>query len=301
MHWCLALVNRLGTGPMAIEERRLKLKGLGMNQRVLKTESNADAIPVVMLHGNPDNADEWRNVMNRLGSDFCCLAPDLPGYGFSKKPPNSYRYRVGDQIRFLDALLDAADVKKPIVLIVHDIGGMAGIPWAAANLDRVRGLVITNTVAFEGAEWFRTVKRWGARSIVGRVDASVLMGMAGFRKGAIFRRIFAQQNPQLSQSDLDRIIETFALNPIAKASTLRQFREATRPEFFDGFDAMNQKIAASVPVQIVWGNDDPYIATKFAQSFATDKVSILDGVGHWPPIVAPDNVANAVRDVSQSG
>lgn len=287
---------------MAISESRMRLQGLEMSQRVLVAGNGAEAgaTPVVMLHGNPDNADEWRGVMSRLASDFRCLAPDLPGYGDSAELPRSFSYRVGDQIRFLDALLEAAEIEEPIILVVHDVGAMMGVPWAAANLDRLHGLIVMNTVAYEGGEWFRWVRVWGARGMLGRLFANLVMTVSGWGGGARFRAVFAKQNPQLSEGEVDRITRTFALNPAAKAATLRQFREATKPEFFDGFDAMNAKIAAAAPVQILWGDGDPYVETKFAHAFATDNVRILPGVGHWPPMVAPDEVANAVRSIAKA-
>ena len=126
-----------------------------------------------------------------------------------------------------------------------------------------------------------------------------LMSLAQLRQGAFFREIFSQQNPQLSEGELDRIVGTFATNPTAKSSTLRQFREATKPDFFDGFDEMNKKICSEVPVEVVWGTEDPYIPNKYAHYFASANVEIPEGKGHWPPIVSPDAVASAVRKVQQ--
>jgi pimeloyl-ACP methyl ester carboxylesterase len=40
------------------------------------------------------------------------------------------------------------DVNESVLIIMHDTGGMVGTAWAAANLARVSGMVITNTVAF---------------------------------------------------------------------------------------------------------------------------------------------------------
>jgi len=37
---------------------------------------------LLLLHGNPDNADEWRTLIGLLKSKFRCIAPDLPGYGY---------------------------------------------------------------------------------------------------------------------------------------------------------------------------------------------------------------------------
>src|SRR5262249_37448194 len=68
---------------------------------------------VLLLHGNPDNADEWGPLMALLGGDFRCLAPDLPGYGrrgCTYALPNAFRYTREEQVAFVDALLDQCGI-----------------------------------------------------------------------------------------------------------------------------------------------------------------------------------------------
>src|SRR5690349_21524013 len=69
---------------------------------------------VLLLHGNPDNADEWRTLIDLLKDQFRCLAPDLPGYGRQGRSyplPAHYRYTREEQIAFVDALLAALEIQ----------------------------------------------------------------------------------------------------------------------------------------------------------------------------------------------
>ncbi|QXP85780.1 alpha/beta fold hydrolase [Methylococcus sp. Mc7] len=43
--------------------------------------------PVLFLHGNPDSADIWDEVVARLNGRFRCIAIDLPGFGRSGPAP----------------------------------------------------------------------------------------------------------------------------------------------------------------------------------------------------------------------
>jgi pimeloyl-ACP methyl ester carboxylesterase len=157
------------------QSRRLALPELGISTRVLVAGTG----PVVlMLHGNPDNAGEWTLLIERLAGRYRCIAPDFPGYGESPEPPASFTYSLADQMRFVDAVLRAMAVAEPVILVVHDTGGMVGTAWAAANLDRIRGMVITNTVAFEGFPWFPIARQWGDTSLFGKIRAA--LGMAAF-------------------------------------------------------------------------------------------------------------------------
>jgi pimeloyl-ACP methyl ester carboxylesterase len=59
-----------------VTERVITLSALGLSTRVL--DSGAGPI-ALLLHGNPDNAEEWIPVMNRLAGTHRCIAPDIPG------------------------------------------------------------------------------------------------------------------------------------------------------------------------------------------------------------------------------
>jgi haloalkane dehalogenase len=277
-----------------VQEHKLLVQPSGVHTRLLA----AGAGPLVlMLHGNPDNADEWRPMMGRLGSRFRCLAPDFPGYGHATLP-GTFGYTLAEQVQFVDSVLDAMRAEGPVILVVHDTGGMAGTAWAAANLHRLRGVVVTNTVAFEGFPWFEIARTWGGRSPMERLRAQIGMFAIGLRKGALFKKIFGRQSPQLSQADLNRFAASFALNRVAKAAALRQFRHCTLPAFFAGFDAMWSKISQSVPCRVVWGDRDPYISAEYAQRFGQARVTIVPDGGHWLALTAPERLAAAVDEVN---
>jgi len=276
-----------------IREHKVLLKGSGVRTRVL--EGGVGPV-VLMLHGNPDNADEWRPLMGLIATRHRCIAPDFPGYGQADLP-RSFAYTLAEQVRFVDEVLEAMRVEGPIVLVVHDTGGMSGTAWAAANVTRLRGVVVTNTVAFEGFPWFAIARTWGARSALERLRARIGMFAIGLRGGALFKKIFGRQSPELGQADLDRFAASFATNRVARLAALRQFRLCTRAEFFAGFDAMWSRISERVPCRVVWGDRDPYISVEYARRFGHAHVTIVANGGHWLALTAPERLAAAVDAV----
>jgi len=269
----------------------------GIRVRVLDEGSS----PILLLlHGNPDNADEWPNLISRLKGKFRCIAPDLPGYGRRNATyplPQSFDYSVAAQVGFVDALLTQVNAHDKITLVVHDIGGFMGVAWAARNINRLEAMIYTNTVVFPKHRWFPLAYRWGNTSARGRRIANVSMAALGWFKGALFRRAFSRQNPQLSRAEIDRFTTEFALNPIAKQTTLVAFRQITRLEFFDGYDQMLKTISESVPTAAVWGEGDPYIPNHRPAELLARKTVVLPNVGHWVPIVAADTPAQQVLSV----
>src|SRR5262249_11447863 len=170
----------------AIHERFVTLPKLGLSTRVLRTGAGPVA---VLLHGTPDNADEWGAVMHRLGATHRCIAPDIPGYGKSPEPPKSFDYSRAAQIAFVDELLAVLGISERVLLIVHDIGGVMGIAWAGAHPQRLTGLLITNTVAFQDFKWFPIARTWGNPSWLGRLRARAGMAVISVAGGHPFKNL----------------------------------------------------------------------------------------------------------------
>jgi len=275
-------------------EERVQIPSIPMTTRVLRSGRGP---PVLLLHGSPDSASEWTGVMAALGDDFTCFAPDLPGLGLSEEPPASFDYSRAANDRFLDGLTAALGIREPLTLVVHDIGGVLGIPWAAERLDRIRGVVITNSVVFEKFPWFGVARIWARADGWGRAQAELRMGLVGLGGGLLFRRVFGRISPELKPADLDRMTREFAMNPTAKRSTLRLFRQMVPHAFFDGVDGMVARIISRVPTRIVWGRGDPYIPERYASAFPGVQPTVLDRAGHWVPISSPGEVAAAIRSV----
>jgi haloalkane dehalogenase len=278
-----------------IHARSVAIPESGLTTRVLEAGSG----PVVlMLHGNPDNADEWRPLMARLSARYRCLAPDFPGYGESKLPA-AFSYSLADQTRFVDGVVKAMAVAGPVVLVVHDTGGMSGTAWAAANVDRLRGMVVTNTVVFDNFPWFPIARMWGDISLRGRIRASLGMFALGLRKGALFKRVFGAHCPDLDERQLDRFTVSFALSREAKRTALRQFRQMMRPEFFSAFEAMRRRILEKVPCRVLWGARDKFVPVQYAHAFGSKQVTILPEAGHWLALTDADALAAEVDAIAK--
>jgi haloalkane dehalogenase len=111
-----------------------------------------DGDPIVFLHGNPTSSYLWRNVIPHLSGLGRCLAPDLVGMGESGPMP-SRSYRFVDHARYLDAWFEAMDLRKKIVLVLHDWGSALGFYWASRHPDRIRAIAYMESIVMP--------RRWG--------------------------------------------------------------------------------------------------------------------------------------------
>jgi pimeloyl-ACP methyl ester carboxylesterase len=104
--------------------------------------------PIVLLHGNPTSSYLWRNVLPHLQPLGRCIAPDLIGMGDSEKLPDSGRdsYRFVEHRRYLDALLEALDVRERVTFVIHDWGSALGFDWSNRRRKAVKGIAFMETI-----------------------------------------------------------------------------------------------------------------------------------------------------------
>ena len=104
--------------------------------------------PIVFLHGNPTSSYLWRNIIPYVQELGRCIAPDLIGMGDSEKLPNSgpNSYTFVEHRRYLDALLEALDVRERVTFVVHDWGSALGFDWAYRHPDAVRGIAYMEAI-----------------------------------------------------------------------------------------------------------------------------------------------------------
>src|SRR5258708_23137977 len=83
---------------------------------------------VVLIHGSPGSARVWQPVTEQLAPRFRVIAPNLPGYGATTRPPAGLPSDSGHAARLIEALLDG--MKPPAVVAGHSYGGVVGPPPA---------------------------------------------------------------------------------------------------------------------------------------------------------------------------
>src|SRR5271165_1791661 len=98
----------------------------------------ADAPPVLLVHGWPQNWWSWRNVIPALSERFRVIAPDLRGHGWSEAPATGYEKE--ELASDLLALLDALAIERA-TWIGHDWGGWTGILAALRAPERIERLL----------------------------------------------------------------------------------------------------------------------------------------------------------------
>jgi pimeloyl-ACP methyl ester carboxylesterase len=237
---------------------------------------------VLLLHGNPDSGIMWQGMAERLGAHCRCIAPDLPGFGHSQVP-SGYHPTLDGMAQFVEQFLTAADVQRPIDLIAHDFGGPFAFAWAVKHPAAVRRLVAINTVFFSDYRWHFWARVWRT-PVLGELSMLVM-------SRPMFARELRRGSGRVSDEHIDR---TWALmTPRMKKEVLRLYRATTAANFKD-WENEFLALTRTKSTLAIWGDKDPYISSHFAERFNAKKVVHLPQAGHWAPVEAPAECADAI-------
>lgn len=246
--------------------------------------------PVVLIHGTPSHSVIWRDVLPRVTTaGHRVLAFDLLGYGRSERPVERDT-SVTAQAQLLEHLLEALGIGE-VTLVGHDLGGAIGQILATRTPERVRRLMLVDTVSFDS---------WPSETWQ-RIISDHPGGAAGMTAGE-FEEILAGQ---LAMTVNDRSMSGAVLD-----AYLAPYRSAVgRASFFEHqvrhYDSAHTRRVVphlgelTMPVRIVWGGADSWQPASYAARLheaipgSTEPV-IVDGAGHFLPEEAPDTVAEEI-------
>jgi 3-oxoadipate enol-lactonase len=234
---------------------------------------------LLLLHGIGSSATAWSKQMERLGADFTCLAPDLPGYGESPDGAG-----LG-----LDAILaEVADVLdgRPAHVVGVSFGALTALALARTRPGLVKSLVLADATLGRADLPIEERERW-LRNREGL--ASDLVMRSGERAGEI-------AGPQATPAVIQEIaLHMRRARPSGYMAVARAIAETDARPWLDDIDQ---------PALLLCGADDRVTGMGVSQMLL-DKLphaslQIIAGAGHAPHIERPDDFARAVRDFLQS-
>lgn len=239
--------------------------------------------PVLCLHGFPETSYMWNDLLPAVaGAGHRILAPDLPGSGRSPAdPPNTWERLVDAVERFVETLeLD------PIVLVVHDWGGLIGLRWACENPERVAAMVISDTGFFPDG-------RWSGMAEGLRTPGTGEEMLAGMNRES-FGQLMAASSQGMDAETVDEYWLALA-TPEGQAAQLEMYRSGDMEKIapYDG------KLGAmAVPTLLLWGEDDPFApvagAHRFQREIPGAELEVIAGSGHFVYADAPAECAAAI-------
>jgi pimeloyl-ACP methyl ester carboxylesterase len=253
-----------------------------------------NGVPVLLLHGFPQNAAMWDAVCPALhAAGLRTIVPDQRGYSPGARPGEVDAYDQRECVADALAILDALG-HRSVHVVGHDWGALVGWAMAAGHPERVSTLTAVSVPH----------PRAVTKALLTDADQSqrlrylVLFRQPGKAEDVLLDDDAARLRAMLAnsgrdQAHLDRYVAPLQA-PGALTATLNWYRA------YDLLDPIKVgKI--TVPVTFVWGDGDPATGRTAAENCAAEVAAgyrfvALRGVGHYVADQAPDALVAAILD-----
>jgi pimeloyl-ACP methyl ester carboxylesterase len=262
---------------------------------------------VVFVHGlGSSGYMEWRYNLEDTAARHRVFAPDLPGYGRTEKP--RARYTVQYFARFVERYMEDRGLRSAAV-VGASLGGRIALELALEKPRLVRKLVLVNALGL-GRPKLRaaqmtyslvTLPRVGeaamrfARDALHWAPSNMIRRVAGRYAGASANLVNS-----MDDGYLDNLREMYATDGFHNAY-LTTIRSLINPGalFGGNHDVTARLNELKLPVQLIWGADDPLFpvahAARAHAMIGRSRLAVIEGAGHSPQAERPEEFNRVLR------
>ena len=239
-----------------------------------------DGPAVVFLHGWGLTARSYAHAFPLIAATGSrVIAPALPGFG--RSDPLEGDYTFPRMAAWVLELLDTLDLRDPVTLVGHSFGGAVATATAWEQPDRVRALVLVNSIG--GSVWNNS--RRGERSLADRPLWDWGLRMPGEFSRRHYRKV------------LPVVIRDLVGNALSNPGAMRRAGELARAA--DLREELTTLAKRGLPVSILWGSEDQVVpeATFLALCDAAGAPGdIIPDAGHAWLIADPEGFGELVTN-----
>src|SRR5215510_9390773 len=227
---------------------------------------------VLLLHGSASSSALWTPVIHALKARFRLIAPDLIGYGRTDSWPEGYVFRLDDELRLIEPLIE--HLPGGVHVVAHSYGGVVALGLARAGRVGVRSLTLIEPVAFHmarsdpqaWAEVERFSSGFGDRMAAGDVEGAMRHFVDYWSSAGTWEAM-----DEGTRSNMRR----------AAQKIMHEFNAAAADPLVDGLRA------AAFPVRLIAGDKSPLpvrrIAALIAERLPNASLEVFAGANHLLP------------------
>lgn len=289
--------------PISLEDWRqagdtFDYRGHAIFQRTGGDWSDETGEALVLIHGFPTASWDWAHQWEALCARYRVAALDMIGFGFSAKP-RDYDYSIQDQADLHEAWFEKLGLTR-IHILAHDYGDTVAQELLARFIDRKTagrpGLEIASVCFLNGGLFPEQHKATFTQRLLHSPIGGLLsraMTRERFEKG--LGEVFGPDT-QPTKRVYDAFWTLATENggmPAIGHKLIRYIaeRRATRERWVGAL------INSPVPLRVIDGALDPvsgrHMAEHYMALIPNPDVVMIDTVGHYPQLEAPDLVLDA--------
>lgn len=258
---------------------------------------------LLMLHGFPTSAFDWRGMMEQLCDGYRCVAPDFPGYGLSDKP-EAYSYSLFQQADAVETVTAELGLESTH-LVCHDMATSVVCELLARDLEGRLNFSIESVTFTNGSMLMWRAKTTRFQQLLASNELlekgmEVCNSLVGERYIDALKAIM--KRPEcVSDEDAQIMAELFEyqngnLRIPAIAGYMRE-RYVHRDRWLGALKSTR------IPRQLVWADADPIAHVEMGRELNEMLPDVpyieLNDIGHFLIMEDPKRVAEAVRTFSR--
>ena len=241
-----------------------------------------DAPTLLLLHGFPTSSHMFRNLIPTLADRYQVIAPDLPGFGFSKSPNREqFGYTFENLAAVIDRFTEQIGLDR-YGIYIFDYGAPVGLRLAFAHPERITTIISQNGNAYEeglSQGWNPIQKYWKDPTPANRAalkdfltpDATKSQYLHGVADETLVApEAYALDSALLARPGNDEIQLDLFLDYASNVALYSKFQSYFRTH--------------RPPLLAVWGKNDPFFLPQGAEAFRRDnpeaEVHLFD-TGHF--------------------
>jgi pimeloyl-ACP methyl ester carboxylesterase len=253
--------------------------------------------PVLLLHGFPTSAYDWRGVIEGLVDAYRCVALDFPGYGLSGKPA-AYSYSLFQQSDVVEGVAQTL-AQMEAHIVSHDMGTSVHTELLAREQEGRLPFRILSSTFLNGSmlQDLATITPFQKLLASNETLPQAIAISANMTANYVDGIKSVMKRPDcLSEDD------------IAVMNDLIAYQEGNRRlpalslymrERYIHRDRWIGALKRALPVQFVWADGDPVANIEMGRALSKEapqaKYTELAGLGHFLLMEDPDTIAGLIR------
>lgn len=230
-----------------------------------------DGEAILFLHGWASDISAFRALIDRLSSNYRCIALDLPGFGSSQTPKEPWD--LSDFSQAVNVFLKKIDV-NPYAVIGHSNGGAIAINTLATGGIKPKRLAL---LASSGIRSGGTAKK-SLYKILSKPAKAGLAVLPKNRRESIKKRLYGRIGSDYMVSE--NMKETFK-NIVS-------------------YDISSEAKKIKVPTLLIYGSDDDSTPPQMGRQIGTfikgSELKVIDGGRHFIQVDKPEEVGRLIED-----
>lgn len=279
-------------GPSALG---LSLRSLDFEGSRISYVDEGVGPPVLLLHGAPFTSLAFVRVIRELRRHHRVIAPDLPGFGYSEKPP-AFADTLDDYATFVERFCRALQLER-LFVYVNDASGSFGLAAAARLAPDISGLIVADTVQIP-----LTGIAWIVKQVLKHVVSSRPVRFLN-RRFNLFPWLVASVAPWLhpfARAERLALIRQFDTRE-KRDRVIALFESMGRDEeFMRRSAALARERLAGMPTLILYGQLDPMrllgAVAHFRRLFTNSVIRIVSREEHFPVLSSGERVGRIVHE-----